>query len=458
MAPETIVAIATPAGEGGLAVVRLSGPRAFDLASRIFRGRGFKEGQPTPRRAVYGILHHPVQDKELSTKELDIIDQVLALPLAAPASYTGEDTVEFFCHGGREAATAAVAASLAAGAVPAPPGEFTRRAFLNGRLSLDQAEAVADLIQAESRHAARAAVRQMRGGLDNELSEIEAPLLHLLSRLEGSLEFTDEEDPGPIADEIVAVLDESTIACDRLLSLAPAGRLLREGVHVVLVGAPNTGKSSLFNLLLAEERALVDDEAGTTRDVITARVRRDGGSFVLHDTAGLRDGAGRVERLGMERTWRSFHEADIVLSLCEAGKTSTSSDAITRGDVPVIAVLTKSDLTPNCPVPIGAVLTSSHTGRGRDELWTTIDHIVDDYRLHEAMELGVLLNERHRHKLCGVGDELSRLSDEIRSNDPGAEVVATMLSSLLADLGEISGRVFSEQLLESIFSRFCVGK
>ena len=224
----TVVARATPEGEGGLAVVRLSGPAAMAIATRVFRGPGFggDEGAvPVARRAVYGILHEPVPLEADENQRLDVIDEILALPLPGPRSYTGEDTVEFFCHGGREVAARAVAACRAAGAEPAPPGEFTRRAFLNGRLTLDQAEAVADLIQAGSEQAARAAIAQLRGGLDAELGAVEWPLLDLLVRLEGSLEFVDDDDDAAAVPptEVRLTLEEARDGIDELAG-AGAGR------------------------------------------------------------------------------------------------------------------------------------------------------------------------------------------------------------------------------------------
>lgn len=451
----TIVAVATPAGEGGLAAVRISGPEAFAVADKVFSGPGFGP-QPRPRRAVYGILSWPKQMPTDSDKQGYPIDQAVALPFQAPHSYTGEDSVEFYCHGGRVVARAVVAACRVAGAEPAPAGEFTRRAFVNGKLSLDQAEAVADLIGAQSEHSARAAVRQLLGGLDQQLGAIEKPLLSLLAHLEGSLEFVDEEEVAVPGSEVLRVLAESVTRLDQLLTMAPAGRLLREGIHVVLAGAPNVGKSSLFNALLADDRAIVDAEAGTTRDVISGHLHRDGVVFVLHDTAGLRDDPERVEGLGIARTWRQVDDADIVLSLGTADETAAliSPD----GAAPVIPVVTKSDLAPGYVVPDGAVQVSSTTGAGLSELWQAIDATVAGFQLEEAIALGVVLNERHLHKLTACREDLARLRQEVASSAPGDEVIGSLLSSILSGLGEISGRVFSEQLLENIFQRFCVGK
>jgi tRNA modification GTPase len=449
----TIVALATPEGEGGLAVVRVSGPDALTVAHGLFRGRILGPDCES-HRAVYGIPFSSTDDDE----DIYAIDEVLALPMLAPNSYTGEDTVEVFCHGGKMAARQVVAAFRRAGCEPASPGEFTRRAFLNGRLSLDQAEAVADLIHAENEAAAKAAVRQLLGGLDGQLRSIEDPLLDLLSCIEGSLEFVDEEEIGVSDDEVASVLRRSIDRLDQLLEMAPAGRLLRDGIHVVLAGAPNVGKSSLFNALLGEDRAIVDGEAGTTRDVVSARVVHDGTTFVFHDTAGLRNDPGRVEQMGIDRTWKKVGEADVVLLLSEAaGDTAEEPAGVTA---PVIRVMTKTDLGPGCSgsLPAGVLATSAATGDGLDHLWAALDLAVAGYRLQEAVSLGVILNERHLRRLERCRGDLNSLAAEIEASHPGDEVVGTMLSSILQRLGEVSGRVFTEQLLESVFQRFCVGK
>ncbi len=451
----TIVALATPAGEGGLAAIRLSGPDAFAIAKRVFQGDGFGD-DPAPRRAVYGILSWPTGGVTDGNKAGSPIDEVLVLPFRGPHSYTGEDTIEFFCHGGRMVTQAVVSACRAAGAEPATAGEFTRRAFVNGKLSLAQAEAVADLIQAQSELSARAAVRQLLGGLDHQLAAIEAPLLGLLSQVEGSLEFVDEEEISVARDEILAVLGDGVARMDRLVAMAPAGRFLRDGIHVVLAGPTNVGKSSLFNALLEDDRAIVDEEAGTTRDVISGRTQRGGSVYVFHDTAGLRRDPGRVEEMGIARTWRQVAEADIVLDLAVAGE--EAEGLAHDGAAPVIRVFTKQDLVSGFVAPEGASLLSSTSGAGVAELWQAIEAVVAGFQLEEAISLGVVLNERHLHKLTLCRRDLEALRYEVENHAPGDEIVGSLLSSILSGLGEVSGRVFTEHLLENIFRRFCVGK
>jgi tRNA modification GTPase len=445
MYDNTIVALATPEGAGGLAVVRLSGPEAVAVARRVFTSRRFAAG-PISHTVCHGLLHHP-DDPARG------IDRCLALTLLAPRSYTGEDTVEFQVHGGRAVARLAVAACREAGAMPAAAGEFTRRAFLNGKLSLDQAEAVADLVAAESEQAARGALNQLRGGLARELAAVENPLIDLLARLEGSLEFVDDDGEDVPAAEAAAILQESIAGIDALLAMAPAGRLLRDGVQVVLAGPVNAGKSSLFNALLGQDRAIVDDEAGTTRDVVTARVVRGGAVVELHDTAGLREGGGRVEGKGMDRTRRTVGEADIVLAV------SSGVPAAVEGAAgAVISVRTKADLG-GADMAGFDVVTSSVSGEGIAAVWSRIDDLVSELRLGEAASMGVVLNERHAARLAECRESLVEVAGLASAEAPaGAEVLGSMLASILGRLGEVSGRVFSEQLLNTVFNRFCVGK
>jgi tRNA modification GTPase len=465
----TVVALATPDGEGGLAVVRVSGPRAVAIARRVAPFLPDASAL-TSHRAVHGHVIWPPGGRAAERAPApvapgDDLDEVVVLPMLSPHSYTGEDSIEFFCHGGRLPARLVVAACQAAGAEAARPGEFTRRAFLNGKMSLDQAEAVADLIAAESPLAAKAALRQVRGGLDAQLTAIERPLHALLADLEGALEFVTDEEIGPQAAEVAGTLRDARRTIDSLIALVPAGRRLRDGIWVVLVGPPNAGKSSLFNALLGEERAIVDAAAGTTRDVVTARMRHDGLTFVLHDTAGLRADGGRIERAGMERTAAMWRVADIVVVLRDAAVADGGDSADAAADAPaatLIDVVAKGDLLDEgarrAAERAGAVVTSSRTGLGLAELKAQLVATAGRDRLQEAAALGVLLNARHQDRLESCRRELDSLIAQVESAYPGDEVVASLLGSILAELGEISGRVYTENLLATVFDRFCVGK
>jgi tRNA modification GTPase len=463
----TIAALATPPGTGGLAVVRVSGPGALAVAAAVFSASG-SGGRLESHRARRGTLIWPrdPRGKHRTPEGLapgDAIDEVVALAFLAPASYTGDDTVEFTCHGGKTTSRLAVEACLAAGAVPAGPGEFTQRAFLNGKLSLDQAEAVADLIGAEDVLAARAALRQLLGRFDRELRSIEEPLLALLADLEGGLEFGIEEDLGRVDPRRVGeTLAAARREIERVLALAPAGRKLRDGVQVVLYGETNIGKSSLFNALLGADRVIVDAEPGTTRDVVSAHRERGGVRFRFHDTAGLRTGGGRVERLGMERTLAALAEADVVLSLRQAEAQAETPDPAPPEAV-VLDVVTKGDLVDantrsRLEAEDSVLITSARTGEGLEALWRALLEAAERERLAEAVELGVVLNRRHADRLERCRRELVALHAAATTGGAGEEVVATWLGGVLRELGEISGRVYSEKLLGEIFGRFCVGK
>jgi len=447
---DTIAALATPEGEGGLAVVRVSGPRAVKIAAALLSGDASPE--LTSHRAFVGV------PRDLRTG--DALDEAVVLPMLAPRSYTGEDVVEFHCHGGRLPARGVIEACLAAGARPAGPGEFTRRAFLNGRLSLDQAEAVADLVASETRLAAKGALRQLRGAFKRRMGELEAPLLALLAELEGGLEFGEEEAQEVGPDEILSVLDAALARVDGLLAHARAGRLLREGVQVVLVGPPNAGKSSLFNALLDASRALVDHEPGTTRDVVEARLSHRGCIFNLHDTAGLREDGGRVESMGVERARRAAATADLVLRVVDLSSGSYDVEPVADLDAPVLVVGAKADLLDEAglrDVDASVLVTSARDGRGVARLKDALHAASSSERLDEAVSLGVVLNRRHVHQLETFRDGLRDLRVTV-DDGTAQEVVCSLLQSALCELGEVTGRVFTEKLLGEIFDRFCIGK
>lgn len=489
----TIVAVVTPEGRGGLAVVRLSGPAALAVARRLLRPAVLR-APVSSHRARLARVRWPHDGADVLPAGSQpaggaVLDQALVLPLLAPRSYTGEDTVEFFCHGGLVPARLVVAACRAAGARAAGPGEFTRRAFLAGRLTLTQAEAVADLIAAEHATGARAALAQLEGGLAGELAAVEGPLRSLLADLEGSLEFDDTADhagehagEGPAPAVVAATLARARAAIDGLLELGPAGRQLRDGVQVVLRGPTNAGKSSLFNALLAEDRALVDPEAGTTRDVVSAACELEGLRFVLHDTAGLRDAAAGVEARGMERTARAVAGADLVLDLAPvplqaagaAGDEAAGGDASGAGaaggespptppageaSAPVIPVATKADLAAAAACQAtraaGHVVTSAHTGEGLADLRRALADAARKAGVLEAASRGVVLHARHRDRLRACARALEEVQDAAGA---GLDVQASLLAGALQELGQVTGRVFTEQLLDQVFGRFCVGK
>jgi tRNA modification GTPase len=347
VARDTIAAIATPAGRGGIGVVRVSGPEVPRIARAIL-GR-----LPEPRQATFAAFAD--------------VDEGIALYFPAPHSYTGEPVLELQGHGGPVVMQSLLAACLDTGARLAEPGEFTRRAFLEGKLDLAQAEAVADLIDATTREAARSALRSLAGEFSAAVTELVAQLTGLRALVEAMLDFPEEEIDPLHAQDAAARLARLREALDAVLAKSRQGSLLRTGVHVVLVGRPNVGKSSLLNRLAGDERAIVAPVPGTTRDALREPVQIEGVSLVLVDTAGLRRDADAIERLGMERTRRELESADVVLAVHEAGSKAGAPEDLPQRALR-IDVYNKIDLAPEFPVPASAVGVSAKTGVGLDRL------------------------------------------------------------------------------------------
>jgi len=455
---DPIVALATPPGRGALALIRLSGRGAFDLAARVLRP--FRPDPP--RRVVRADVHHPQSGEP--------IDDVLAVAFPGPASYTGEDMVEISTHGGLLVPAEVVAACVAAGARPATPGEFTRRAVQNGKMDVLQAEATADLIDAGAPAQRRRALQQLERGLSRRLEALREEILELEALIAYDIDFP-EEDEGPVGPErIERAWRVARDRVARLLATAPQGERLHAGALVVIAGPPNAGKSSLFNALLGRERAIVTEIPGTTRDAIEAQAVIDGLPFRLVDTAGLRDSDDRVERLGIEVSRRYLGAADLIL-FCDAGDEGRGTgDASAREEflascpAPVVYVRTKSDLSsPSARPPDRltadrpSVPVSIVTGEGLAELGR---------RLVEAafgglVALGdvepVVTRERHRVALERALAELD-LFRAAQGQGVDAAAAATHLRAAVGALDDLIGVVTPEDVLDRVFSSFCVGK
>ncbi|TKS55170.1 tRNA uridine-5-carboxymethylaminomethyl(34) synthesis GTPase MnmE [Luteimonas yindakuii] len=437
----TIVAIATAPGAGGIGVVRLSGPQARGIAESICR-RALR-----PRHAHHARFH---------AADGSVIDDGLALWFRAPASYTGEDVVELQAHGSRPVLQALVERALVLGARPARAGEFSERAFLNGRLDLAQAEAVADLIAAADAHAARAARRSLDGVFSRQVDALADALLALRVQVEAAIDFADE----PIDTLGGAGLRRDLAAAgetlDALLAAAQRGQKLREGWHAVIVGPPNAGKSSLLNALAGSERAIVTDIAGTTRDLLRETVRVGGIELTLVDTAGLREGGDAIEREGMRRAEAELQRADLALIVVDARDPAGGLAAVAASvaDVPrQLVLLNKTDLLASGGAGAGLHI-SARTGAGLDVL---------DARLAALLEADGAAGEdaftaraRHVEALSRVQDELALAAAELGAER--LELAAESLRVAHDALGEITGRVTPDDLLGHIFSTFCIGK
>jgi len=434
VARDTIAAVATAAGRGGIGIVRVSGPAVARIAQALL-GR-----IPRPRQATLATFHDARGEP---------IDEGLVLYFPAPRSYTGEAMLELHGHGGPVVLQALLTACLDAGARVAEPGEFTRRAYLEGKLDLAQAEAVADLIDASSREAARGALRSLAGEFSAAIDTLRARLVELRALTEGQLDFPEEELDRMHRDDAARRLAQVRQALFEVLAKSRQGSLLRSGVHVVLAGRPNVGKSSLLNRLAGEERAIVAPLPGTTRDALREPVQIDGVPLVLVDTAGLRESPDEIERLGIERTRRELGRADVVIAVDEAG-----APRMAMPDPPQAAridVYNKVDLRPGFVAPPGGLAVSAKTGQGIDKLRGAILAAAGWAASDEPV---FLARERHLRALAAASEHLERAQAETDRWELFAEELRLAHQALATITGEFS----ADDLLGEIFGRFCIGK
>lgn len=447
---DTIVAIATAMGRGGIGVVRLSGPRALEIATSLITLRDAL----TPRHATFTTVRVSETDGEaLSTRPLD---HAVVTFFRGPSSYTGDDVVELSTHGSPVVLQSIVAAAVRAGARLARPGEFTLRAFLNGRIDLPQAEAVADLVDAVTPLQARAAFDQLQGTLTHAIGEIDVALFDVVARLEASVDFPDEGyhfiEPGALIDALVHVRMRLTA----LIARGRQGRVIREGRVVAIIGGPNVGKSSLFNALVGASRAIVTSLPGTTRDLVSETVDIEGLRVTLVDTAGLRDTADMIEREGVSRSQEAARVADLVLAVRDGASPETPPIPDHVPGAPTLLVDNKCDLRTFVPRE-GAVAVSAVEGTGLPVLRRSI-----------ARELGLIVsgdcpeitNTRHLDLLDRAAQGVSRALDAVEraGGALSEEFVLADLQDARVSLEEVTGRRTSSDLLEHIFERFCIGK
>ena len=443
---DTIAAISTPTGEGAIALVRVSGANAIEVADKIFHGK------ETPSQFEAHVQHFG----EIFGPERRLIDQVMLSVHRAPASYTGEDLVEISCHGGTLVSAKILEACLRAGARAARPGEFTERAFLNGKMDLTQAEAVIDLIRAKTDLALRSATEQLEGRLGGQIRKIRDELVELLAHINASIDFP-EEDITPDEGETVRMrLSSIREEITALLATADQGRILREGVRVVIYGATNAGKSSLLNRLLGYDRVIVSDTHGTTRDTIEESVNLDGIPIRLLDTAGLRTSTSELELEGIARTEKSLQLADLRLHVADHSAPMPPHFRERNRDSDEIVVLNKSDLPENSNwKDFHALRISCLTGEGLPELQKEILARITKQNLKPESTFAI--NTRHRDCLRRA---LESCDDAATAQAQGLppEYIAIHLNEALRALGEVIGVIDVEQILDSVFSQFCIGK
>lgn len=446
---DTIAALATPAGRSGIGVIRLSGKDSLNIVRRLINRSGF---EPEPRYAYLKKIF------DIETGE--VLDEAVILYFKAPHSFTGEDVVEISCHGSPVVLRRVIDFCLRLDARLAEPGEFSMRALANGRINLSQAEAIRDLIESQTLSAVKQSVRQMRGEVSNRLQPIKDELLETIVVLESALEFVEDDLPDFQIENLEKKLKEVAASIKRLASTYQAGKLLREGLSVVIAGRPNVGKSSLFNALLGQDRAIVTDIAGTTRDQIHEKISIGGVPVSLIDTAGLRDTTDMVESIGVERSKRTMADADLVIVLLDGSQGLTEEDrrlieqvkelnylvAINKNDLEQVSL----DLNglPVCRI-------SAKTGEGLEELQK---RIVEPFMKNEEDNSGFLISDaRHFDLLERAAAEVEASINLLKLN-ASEEIILVGLHNALNYLGQITGETTTEDMLTQIFSTFCIGK
>ena len=452
---DTIYAPATPVGSGAVSVIRISGPSSLEFADKLV---SFRKGKAVESKGY-----------EIKFGEIPGLDEVLVSLYRAPHSYTGEDAAEISCHASAYVVGAILQRLGELGCRMADPGEFTRRAYLNGKMDLAQAEAVADLIAADSQAAHKLAFSQLKGGYSEEFRLLRAQLVELASLVELELDFSEEEVEFADRSRISELLDKARVKVDGLKASYKVGNAVKSGVPVAIVGAPNSGKSTLLNALLGEDRAIVSDIPGTTRDTVEETMVLEGVRYRFIDTAGLRESSDTIELLGIGRSLEKLRSASIVICVLDACDSPSARAEVVRqvlaevsGDQKVIFALNKCDLMGSSPEPVcdsahfthQPVAISALRGTGLDALRSDIASC--GFGL-SGSEGAVVTSARHYQALCEASEDLSRASSALASNLPG-DLLAEDLRSAISTLGSIFGEITSDELLGEIFSKFCIGK
>lgn len=456
---DTICAIATPIGEGGISIIRISGNDSLDMASSFFKP---KNNQDIRSMKTYTMRYGNIINRENN----EIIDDVILSYMKGPYSYTGENVVEINCHGGVVATNRVLNEIVKAGARLSEPGEFTKRAFLNGKIDLSQAEAVIDIIRAKTELSMKSAMIQSKGALSKEIGELRKYLLNVLALIEYTVDFT-EDDEDIIDDNLLFQIKEGvnkTIErIKKLLKNADEGKIIRDGLNIVIVGKPNVGKSSLLNALLKEKRAIVTDIPGTTRDIIEEYINIDGIPVRIIDTAGIRDTEDTVEKIGVERSKEKIQESDLVILMMDSSRNTTDEDKLIIDAVKekkYITLLNKIDLDRKISDDIiddlaNIVEISAKNQMGIDNLKDKIKELFFDGEIDS--ESLIISNTRHKQALYRALKDCTTALEKIQLNE-FLDLISIYITSGMKALSEITGDELEEDLLNKIFSEFCVGK
>ena len=460
---ETIAAVSTPPGKGGVSLIRVSGEDAVSVASAIFRPMtGAPLTERESRRAVFGTIHHPTTG--------EVIDTGLAVLFRAPASFTGEDVAEISCHGGTAVTRATLAAAFAAGAAPAGPGDFTRRAFVNGKMTLSEAQAIGLLIDADTESRRALASGAARGNVSRALDRIATSLTEVLSALYAAIDYPEEDVGDEGEKQILTTVQTAQSDIDALRRTYQPGVAIAEGIPTVIAGLPNSGKSSLYNALLGREEAIVTDIPGTTRDVLSASADIGGVTLLLSDTAGIREGNDAVEMIGVQRAKDKLAAASLVLFVLDAGSPLTPDctalfEEVCDLSVPTVVIFNKSDTGCALSAEEAEAFTaradhtlslSAKTGDGMEKLRRVIAEIAGTDKLDTEND-AVIWDARQEASLTLAYDLLSDALCGLTMGDP-LDAVCTVCETALAEIRGVDGRAVDEDIIAGIFARFCVGK
>ncbi|UGS22891.1 tRNA uridine-5-carboxymethylaminomethyl(34) synthesis GTPase MnmE [Flavobacterium channae] len=466
---ETIVALATPSGAGAIAIIRLSGKDAITIAAEVFQSVSGKDITKQKTHTIH--LGHIVDPSTSSGQAGKVYDQVLLSIFKGPNSYTGENVIEISCHGSTFIQQQIIQLLLRKGAKMAQAGEFTLRAFLNGKLDLSQAEAVADLIASDNEASHQIAMQQMRGGFSNEIAKLREELLNFASLIELELDFAEEDVEFADRTQFHDLLERIEFVLKRLIDSFAVGNVIKNGIPVAIVGEPNVGKSTLLNALLNEERAIVSDIAGTTRDTIEDELVIDGIGFRFIDTAGIRETKDVVESIGIQKTFEKIEQAQVVLFLVDSSKLSVDSLALLKNETEqiknkyplktVVVIANKADLlsleqknTIQATIDNIHFLSAKHK-EGIDELKNTLLSFVNTGALRNNET--IVTNTRHYDSLLKALEEVQKVKWGLDSG-LSSDLMAIDIRSALHYFGEITGEVTNDELLGNIFANFCIGK
>jgi tRNA modification GTPase len=451
---DTIAAISTPVGEGGIGIIRVSGPDSLPIALSIFKAKS--NGGLKSHRFSYGAVVHP--------RTGDLLDEAMLVYMKGPNSYTREDVVEIQCHGGTLVVSRILSLVVGEGARLAQPGEFTKRAFLNGRIDLVQAESIMDVIASRTEASLALAQHQREGLLSRRIAAVQDGILYALAYVEALIDFPEEELDVAVERDVLGRVAPALADLEALIEGFSEGRVLRDGVYVVIAGKPNVGKSSLLNTLLKEKRAIVTAVPGTTRDVIEEVVNINGLPVKLLDTAGIRDSVDQIEQEGVRLSLERIPKADLVLFVVDGSASFTAEDQAIReaiGSKSVIVVRNKSDLPPCCVVPddlvAASVSISTVTGNGVPELRDAIHASFIHGKAIDGREFVAISHVRHRDALLKAQQALVRFKDNLRAG-VNMELLPIDLRDALDAVGEVTGATTADDVLDRIFSSFCIGK